>query len=145
MRKLSNLVTDIKKEIRDIPMQNAAMLTVLGFEIQQKIQSMIGTHQIFWKDLADSTVERKAKHHGGKGGDPSSPLYDTGGFEKSIEYKLVGKNKVQIFSEDPTAVYHEMGTSKQPPRPVIKPAAMLVLKKFLSAGTISKFYLKSLR
>lgn len=145
MRTLSDLVSDIKAEIRDVPVNNKLVLNILGIAVQEKTKELIGTHQIFWQDLADSTVDSKRKKNQGKGNDPSSPLYATGDFERSIEYKVIGQNKVQIFSDDPTAEYHEYGTVNQPPRPVFKPAALLVLKEFLGKRRISEFYLKRLR
>lgn len=145
MRKLSDLITDIENEIKNIPVINAAVLNVIGFEVQQKVQEMIGTRQIFWKDLADSTVATKRRKGWGKAGDPGSPLYATGDFEKSIEYKVVGKNKVRIFSDAESAQYTELGTSKMPPRRVFQPSAKLVLRKMLSTDVIQHFYLKSLR
>jgi len=145
MRKLSELITDIETEIKNIPVINAAVLNVIGFEVQQKVQEMIGTRQIFWKDLADSTIATKRRKGWGKAGDPGSPLYATGDFERSVEYKVVGKNKVRIFSDAESAQYTELGTTKMPPRPVFKPAAQLVLKSFLTTNTIQAFYLRSLR
>lgn len=144
MRTLSDLIADIKIEIQQTPVHNQSVLAVLGFEIAEKAKSMIGTHQIFWKDLKPSTIDQKSKKGQGKGGDPSSPLYATGDFERSVEYRVL-KNKVRIFSKDPTAVFHEYGTAKQPPRPVFKPAAMLVLKEFMTKNMMSGFYLKKLR
>jgi hypothetical protein len=145
MRKLSDLVSDIRNEIREIPLTNKAVLNLLGVAVQEQVQSMIGTKQIFWQDLKPSTIKRKQSHNGGRNGDASTPLYDMGDFYRSIEYKVVNKNTVRIFSDDKAAEYHEYGTSSQAPRPVFKPAAMIVLKKFLGGNMISKFYLLSLR
>lgn len=145
MRKLSDLISDIKRERNSIPMQNAAALTVMGFEVQQQVKEMIGTKQIFWKDLAPDTIERKRRSGGGKNGDPASVLWDDGTFHDSIEYTLVGKKKVQIFSEADSAIYTEYGTAHMPPRPVFKPAALIVLKRFLQGNRLQKFYLHSLR
>lgn len=126
-------------------MQTAAALSVIGFEVKEQVQDMIGTKQIFWKDLMPDTIDRKRRSGGGKGGDPSSPLWDTGDFQKSVEYQLVGKKKVQIFSEADSARYTEYGTANMPPRPVFKPAARIVLKRFLQANRLQKFYLRGLR
>jgi hypothetical protein len=145
MRRLSDLISDIKKEIRQVPIENAAVLTVLGFEVQEKVKSMIGTHQVFWKDLADSTVDQKRRKGWGKGGDPSSPLYATGKYEESVQYRMVGKNRVQIFSDDEHAEYLEFGTSKMPPRSVFLPSAKLVLKDWMNNNKLPAFYLKNLR
>jgi len=145
MRSLSDLITDIKTEIRTTPLSTAAALTVLGAEITEKVENLIGTHQLFWKDLASSTVDTKRKKGWGKYGDPSSPLYATGEFEKSVSYRLVGKNAVMIFSEAESAQYTEYGTSKMPPRPVFKPAAMIVLRQWIAKSRLQGFYLRSLR
>lgn len=145
MRKLSDLVSDIRNEIRTVPVTNKFVLNMLGIEIQEQVQNMIGTKQVFWADLKQSTIDRKSRSGGGKGGDPSTPLYDTGEFQRSIEYKVMNKNVVRIFSDSKSAEYTEFGTASMPPRPVFKPAAMIVLKKFLGGNMISKFYLTSLR
>lgn len=145
MNKLSDLITNIKTEIQRVPVQNAAALTILGFEIKEKAQSMIGTHQVFWKDLADSTIATKRRKHWGKGGDASSPLWATGAYHDSIQYQLKGRNKVQIFSDEPYVEYLEWGTAKMPARPVFLPATKLVLRDFLGKGKLQGFYLKSLR
>jgi hypothetical protein len=145
MRKLSDLASDIRNEIREIPVTNKLVLNMLGMEVQQQVQSMIGTKQIFWQDLKQSTIDRKSRSGGGKGGDPSTPLYDTGEFQRSIEYKVMNKNMVRISSDSKSAEYTEFGTRFSPPRPVFKPAAMIILKKFLGNNMISKFYLQSLR
>ena len=57
----------------------------------------------------------------------------------------MNRNIVRISSDSKSAEYTEFGTQHMPPRPVFKPAAMIVLKKFLGGNMISKFYLKSLR
>jgi hypothetical protein len=145
MRKLSDLISDIKAEINELPYQDAAALSILGHEIKEEVQNLIGTHQIFWKDLKQSTIKRKKSHNGGKGGDASSPLWDDGTFHDSIEYELVERNAVQIFSEAKNALYTEYGNAYMPPRPVFKPAAMIVLKKLLKNNRLQKFYLKRLK
>lgn len=145
MRKLSDLISDIRSEIREIPLTNKVVLNLLGEAVQEQVQSMIGTKQIFWQDLKPSTIDRKSRSGGGKGGDPSTPLYDTGEFQRSIEYKVMNKNTVRISSDSKSAEYTEYGTAQMPPRPVFKPAAMIVLEKFLGGNQISKFYLTSLR
>lgn len=148
MRSLSDLIIDIKTEIRKVPMQNTAVLTILGAEIAEQVENMIGTRQLFWKDLAQSTIEKKEQKHWGRNGDAGSPLYATGDFQRSIQYKLVSKNAVMIFSNDPTAEYHEYGTvgvHGQPPRPVFKPAALIVLRQWYAKRRLEGFYLRSLR
>lgn len=146
MRKLSDLIKDLKNEQRKLPMQTTAALTVLGFEIQEKAQDMIGRHQLFWKDLTESTIDQKKRKGWGRFDDPTSPLYATGKYHDSVQYRLVGRNKVQIFSDDPVAEFMEYGTSRGvPPRPVFLPAAKLVLKEWLGKSKLQGFFLKSLK
>jgi hypothetical protein len=145
MIKLSEFVKKFQNEINMIPVHNEAVLTVLGFEVSEKVQSMIGEKQIFWADLKESTIERKQRKGWGKGGNPDSPLWATGEYHDSIQFSLSGRDKVQIFSTLDFVKYLEMGTSKMPPRPVFKPAAKLVLKSFLGSNRIQSFYFKGLR
>jgi hypothetical protein len=105
---------------------------------------MIGTKQLFWADLQQSTIERKKRSNWGKGGDPSSPLWATGEYHDSIQFRISGHNKVRIFSELDFVQYLEVGTAKMSPRPVFKPAAKLVLKDFYNQNKLTNFYLRSL-
>ena len=145
MIKLSDFVKKIQNEINEIPIHNEAVLTVLGFEVSEKVKSMIGEKQAFWADLKESTIERKKRMNWGKGGNPDSPLWATGEYHDSVSYQMSGRDKVQIFSTLDYVKYLEMGTAKMPPRPVFKPAAKLVLKSFLGSNRIQNFYFKGLR
>jgi hypothetical protein len=145
MIKFADFVKKFQNEVNMIPVHNEAVLTVLGFEVSEKVKSMIGTKQVFWADLKESTIERKKRKGWGKDGDASSPLWETGEYHDSIQYQLSGKNKVQVFSTLDFVKYLEMGTATMDPRPVFKPAAKLVLKSFLGSNKIQSFYFKGLR
>src|SRR6185437_13332492 len=134
MRKLEDLLADLQREAAMIPTNNQSALMLAGQMIENKVKDMIGTKQIFWQDLSQSTIDRKRRKGWGRGGDPASPLWETGEYDRSIEYKLVGNNTVRVTSDLDYVQYLEEGTSKMPPRPVFKPAAKIVLKNFLGTN-----------
>jgi HK97 gp10 family phage protein len=70
-----------------------------------------------WAPLAASTEADKAR----KGYPPNSPLLRTGDMRDSIQHE-VGEWEATIGATDPKMVFHEFGTQKMPPRPVIGPA-----------------------
>lgn len=75
-----------------------------------------------WAELADSTEQEKAS----KGYPVDAPLLRTGAMRDAITHEVNGLEAV-IGAKDTDAgkilVYHEFGTAKMPPRPVMGPAA----------------------
>jgi HK97 gp10 family phage protein len=71
-----------------------------------------------WEQLAESTEDEKAR----VGAPPDAPLYRFGDLQKSFRSTLVGHNEVIVGSTDPNMDWHEFGTDKMPPRPVLGPA-----------------------
>lgn len=74
-----------------------------------------------WAELADSTKEEKARL-GYFFNDDYNPLLRTGELQESYTHEVKGLEAV-IGSKSDIAVYHEFGTPKMPPRPVLGPAA----------------------
>lgn len=70
-----------------------------------------------WAPLAESTEVQKAA----KGYPAGAPLLATGEMRENISHQVDGDTAV-IGSPDERMVYHEFGTSKMPPRPVLGPA-----------------------
>jgi phage gpG-like protein len=68
-----------------------------------------------WAPLKPETISRKAN------GD--TPLLETGEMRDSYE-RVVGKGEAHVGSNNKKALYHELGTSKIPPRSVIGIAAV---------------------
>lgn len=94
---------------------------VKGCKIVQRVsKGMLGTPQPFWAPLKPETIAHKAK------GD--TPLLETGELRASIEMTAPlnegGEIVGYVGSDNPKAVWHELGTSKIPPRPFLSSAAM---------------------
>lgn len=97
-------------------------------KIEETAKQEIGHYQTAagpfpaWAELADSTEQDKAS----KGYPVDAPLLRTGEMRDSITHEVDGLEAV-IGAKDTDAgrllVYHEFGTNKMPPRPVLGPAA----------------------
>ena len=79
-------------------------------------QSAVGPFQD-WAELAESTEADKAS----KGYPANAPLLRTGEMRDSIKHEVDGLEAV-IGSTDEKMAYHEFGTNRIPPRPVMGPA-----------------------
>lgn len=103
-------------------------LEVCARKIEQTAKDEIGVYQQStgpfpaWAELADSTEQDKARH----GYPVEAPLLRTGGMRDAITHEVDGLEAV-IGARDTDAgkllVYHEFGTDRMPPRPVLGPAA----------------------
>ena len=104
----------------------------IGKNLAGTAQAEIGKYQKeagpfpAWADLADSTEWNKMRH----GYPVDAPLLASGELRDSYSYTVeahysgpfVENINVIVGSTDPVAVYHEFGTSRMPPRPVLGPA-----------------------
>lgn len=94
-------------------------------ELVTEAKRVLGTYEYGWPRLAESTIRRK------KEGD--SPGLETGAMRDSVSgyvEKISGGYKVTVGSTDKHAVYFELGTAKQPPRPFLTGAMTRVAPKF---------------
>jgi len=82
-------------------------------------QEAIGNYPA-WAELAESTEDEKAR----LGAPADAPLLRYGDLQKSFRSELEGDETVIVGSTDPVMEYHEFGTSKMPPRPVLGPALL---------------------
>jgi hypothetical protein len=80
-------------------------------------QPAIGPFQA-WAELADSTKADRLR----QGYSENDPLLRSGDLRDTISYEAHGL-EVAIGSTDDKMVYHEFGTPKMPPRPVLGTAA----------------------
>jgi phage gpG-like protein len=83
--------------------------------VETEAKRVIGTYDYSWTPLAPSTIARKAT------GD--SPLLETGELRESIEHNVDGL-VANIGSNNMKAVWHELGTSRVPPRSFLVQAAV---------------------
>jgi HK97 gp10 family phage protein len=92
-----------------------------GKIIRDEAKRVIGTYDYDWPKLKEETIKRKLT------GD--SPLLETGELRASIESHLdAGAKRVYIGSNNPKARYHELGTSRIPPRSFLMGAAVAKYK-----------------
>jgi len=82
--------------------------------VETEAKSAMGTYKYGWPALDPKTVARK------RSGD--TPLVETGALRDSITHE-VNFLSARVYSDDPKMGYHELGTVKMPPRPVLATAA----------------------
>jgi hypothetical protein len=87
--------------------------------IQKKAKAAIGKDHEMWPPLAASTIYDK-EH---KGYAVPKPLLRTGEMRDSIQYTVEG-NQGCVGSNDPKAVWQELGTSRIPPRSFLRSSAI---------------------
>lgn len=94
-------------------------------EIELTAKGMIGDYQKSigpypaWEELADSTKAERSR----LGYSDNDPGFRSGEMRDSIGRKVEAADAV-VGSNDKHLVYFDQGTSKQPPRPVLGPAAI---------------------
>jgi len=94
-------------------------------EIEKTAKGMIGDYQpaigpfVAWEELADSTKAERAS----LGFSDNDPGFRSGEMRESIKRTVVDSEGA-VGSNDPHLKWFDIGTSKQPPRPVLGPAAM---------------------
>jgi len=93
-------------------------LAECGQVMLAEIRGALGTYRYGWPALAPSTVARK------RNGD--TPLVETGELRNSYAYTVVDAHTLDVGSDNPKAIWHEYGTGRVPPRPVLAPAAQRV-------------------
>ena len=93
---------------RKVALKRAADLVV------KEARGAIGTYKFGWPPLAASTVAQKGK---------DTPLLRTGALKNSIEGTVISSEEAEAGSNDPKIKWHELGTTKMPPRSVMGEAA----------------------
>jgi HK97 gp10 family phage protein len=113
----------IVREIATLEALHAGLEKV-AWLIEGTAKAEIGTYQPeagpfpAWADLADATEAEKAR----LGFPVDAPLLRTGEMRESITHQVAGL-EAAIGSNEDKMIYHEFGTSRIPPRPVLGPAA----------------------
>lgn len=96
-----------------------AAVTKAARLVRDEARRVLGTYDYGWPHLAEATIARKQT------GD--SPGLETGAMRRSIKYSVSGSRmnwQANIGSNDPKALWFELGTVKQPPRSFLAGAAM---------------------
>lgn len=87
--------------------------------VETEAKRVIGTYDYGWPELAESTQEQRVA----QGYSANEPGLRTGEMRDSIEHTTQG-DEAHVGSNDEHLVFFDLGTSKQPPRPVLAAAAM---------------------
>lgn len=90
----------------------------IGEDAKKKVQEKFGTYQDGWPELSPATIADKIA----QGWPVPSPLLRTGEMKDSIDFKVDVKPWdviVTLFSDSEIIGFHELGTSKMPPRPAM--------------------------
>ena len=84
--------------------------------IETEAKRVIGTYEYGWEPLKPETIARKAA---------DTPLYETGEMRDSIEHYVdPDRLKAEVGSNNPKALWHELGTVTIPARSFLMGAAM---------------------
>lgn len=97
--------------------QQAGMKAAGKFLVEEA-RAEIGTEDQAWPPLAPSTVAEKDRLGYTGRVSATDPLLRTGELRDSIE-SAVDDRGVVLGSTDPVMVFHELGTERMPPRPVL--------------------------
>jgi hypothetical protein len=114
------------------------VLDMLGQAVKAEVEKEIGEPQgsigpyPATAPLSIETVYKKAKAGTGKGGDPFSPLWETGAYHDSIGVaKDIPSLSVEIGTNLDYVEHLEVGTGSMPPRPVLGPSALRAIPPLL--------------
>src|SRR5258708_39122866 len=119
---IPEFILELKMMERDMELLPKAIAARACAMIAQQAKAQIGKEHEEWPPLAESTIADK-QHHGFA---TPKPLLRTGSLRDSIEFTVWGHGgyaEGEVGSDGPRVPYHEFGTSRIPPRPVLWPAA----------------------
>jgi hypothetical protein len=86
--------------------------------IEDEAKRVIGTYEYGWPPLAPGTLQRKAA---------DTPLYETGEMRDSIEHYVdADRLKAEVGSNNPKALWQELGTNTKDGLPHIPPRSFLM-------------------
>jgi len=100
-------------------------LRKVGELVEKAAKKKPGTYQPGWAPLAATTLDGWGPYPGKVAlgySPPDNPLLRDGTMRDSYQHS-VGVGEVTIGSNLSVALFHELGTSKMPARPVLLPAA----------------------
>lgn len=98
-----------------------AALEHAGQMVEREARRVLGTYDYGWPQLAPATQSKRQS----AGYPPNEPLLVTHELRESIHHQVNGtvtRMEVDIGSDNPKAIWHELGTSHHPPRPFLMAA-----------------------
>lgn len=123
------------------PVVTHEMIKAGAEEIEETAKGMVGFYQTDiapypdWAPLTEKYESAKVA----AGFEPDAPLLRTGEMQKSIK-SHAEHNEAAVGSNDKVIEYHEFGTEKMPPRPVLGPAAHHSTPRILSRMAATTMY-----
>jgi phage gpG-like protein len=132
---LLEFVAQIPAIERDVHAAGPAIVERACQIVQKRAKANIGKEHEAWPPLAASTIADKAR----SGFKTPAPLLRTGELRDSIEYTVRGTEGC-VGSDNPKAVWHELGTSRIPPRSFLVGAAIASgprISRMAAAATVS--------
>lgn len=122
MMDLKEAVEQMTRVSLEVPRASNASLEHAAQVVEEEAKRVLGTYDYGWPRLKPSTVARKTT------GD--SPLLETGEMRESITHWVnVETHTAYVGSNNPKAKWHELGTSRVPPRSFLRGAAMAKQKE----------------
>ena len=124
MTPLANIIAGLRRNQLDLKFALEREVRVAMEGAAKLAQSFIGNEQLGWDPLKPATIADKAR----AGYEVPKPLLRTGELRVSIkgEAEAVPGGVVGVVgTDDPTAIWHELGTSRMPARPFLGPVLIL--------------------
>jgi hypothetical protein len=109
---LSGAVVEIDKAEREA-LEKACVV------VEDEAKRVLGTYDYGWPELAEATQTEREK----QGYSANDPLLRTGELRDSIEHHVIDSREAEVGSNNDAAVYAELGTITEPPRPFLSGAA----------------------
>jgi hypothetical protein len=118
---LLGFVAQLKTIDRDLTEVGPAILARACEMVAKAAREAIGKEHEMWSALAPGTIAEKVRH----GYAVPAPLLRTGEMRSSIEWTVdAAKLEGCVGSDDPVALYQELGTSRIPPRSFLVSSAI---------------------
>ena len=122
----------LRKIAHDVPAVIPVALKKSAVAVEDTAVEMFGEYQPAvgpfpaWAELTDYTKKDRVA----QGFSENEPLYRTGELRDSVSHEI-GLRDALVGSDSDIMVYHEFGTSRMPPRPVLGPALIRNLPQIL--------------
>ena len=136
-----NQITNVfRQSAGRVILEERAILDEIGKMVASRARAKLGVYQSAvgpfpaWAPLSPVTIDRKGSDR---------PLVDTGALkETGVDYDVHGFS-VEIGSDLLRALWAELGTAKEPPRPFLGPSAYESIEEIVNLvgiAAVSAFY-----